>query len=74
MIASLTLSVALLWGEARGQGVQSVMHGAPLTAAMICSLALLMAALFLFRGQRRMAIYGLLVSLGGLLVCVLPTV
>ena len=74
MVASLSLSVALLWGEARSQSVQGVMHGAPLTAAMICSLTLFVASLVLFRRQRRMAIYGLLTSMGGLVVCLLPTV
>jgi hypothetical protein len=74
MVACLTLSIAILWGESRRQSVQDVLHGFPVTAAMICGGVLLIASLVLFGRIGRLAIYGLAVSLWTLFVCLLPTV
>ncbi len=74
MATSLTLSTAILWGEARRQMIQQVMHGIPLTAALVSSVSLFLVSLLLLRRHRRFAVYGLLVSIVGLFVCSLPTV
>jgi len=74
MAACLTLSSAILWGEARRQSIQDVMHGLPVDAAMICSGVLLVFSLVCFRRFGRLAVYGLAVSIWTLFVCLLPTV
>ncbi len=75
MAACLTLSVAILWGEARSQNIQSVMHGAPLDAGVFCGTVLFFLALFCLRRYGRLAVYGLLLSLWTLFVCIfMPTV
>jgi hypothetical protein len=75
MAACLTLSIAILWGEARRQSIQSVMHGLPVDAAMICAIILFMFSLFTFRRFGRLAVYGLAVSIWTLFVALLlPTV
>ena len=68
MAACLTLSSAILWGEARRQ---DVMHGLPVDAAMICSGVLLVFSLFCFRRFGRLAVYGLAVSIWTLFVALL---
>jgi hypothetical protein len=68
MAACLTLSVAILWGEARGQIIQDVMHGLPLDAALICGLMLLVASLLCLRRFGRLAVYALAVSIWTLCV------
>ena len=73
MAACLTLSLALLWGEARRQSVQDVMHGLPLYTAMILSGVLLIFSIICFRRFGRLAVYGLAVSIWTLFVCLLPT-
>lgn len=74
MTASLTLSVAVLWGEARRQSVQDVMHGAPVTVGMLCGLTLFIASVCGLRRFGRLAVYGLLIGLWTVFVCLLPTV
>jgi len=74
MLACLTLSVAILWGETRRQSIQVVMHGAPLTAALILNTALFLASLWHGRRRWRVALCGVIASVFGLYVCTLPTV
>jgi hypothetical protein len=69
MVASLTLSGALLWGVGQDQDVQRTMQGAPLAVSMVCSLILFVGSLVLLPRKRRMAVYGLLVGVGGIIVC-----
>jgi hypothetical protein len=73
MAACLTLSIAILWGEARRQLIQGVMHGIPLAATLVTSVTLFLVSLLTLRWHRRLGIYGLLTSFVGLLVCSLPT-
>jgi hypothetical protein len=73
MAACLTLSIAILWGEARRQLIQGVMHGIPLAAALVTSVTLFLVSLLTLRWHRRLGVYGLLTSFVGLLVCSLPT-
>ena len=75
-IVSLTLSLAILWGETRRQNVQDVLHGYPLEAMMVCGAVLLISSFFLvwFKHFRRLAIVGLIVSIWTLFVYLLPTV
>jgi hypothetical protein len=74
MAACVTLSIAILWGEARRQGVQEIMHGIPLDAALVCGSLLLLMSFVCLRRFGRLAIYGLAVSVITLFVCFLPTV
>ena len=69
MAACLTLSIAILWGEARSQNIQSVLHGLPLDAAIFSGRVLFVLAVFCLRRYGRLAVYGLLVSVWTLLVC-----
>lgn len=71
--ACLTLSIAILWGEARRQSIQEVTHGLPVTAGLVCGGALLVASCVLFRRLGRLAIWGLAVSIWTTFVCLLPT-
>ena len=72
--ACLTLSIAILWAEARRQSIQDIMHGTPLGLAIMCGFTLLIFSLFYFRRFGRLAVYGLAVSIWTLFVCLLPTV
>ena len=73
IVACLTLSIAILWGEARRQSIQEVTHVLPVTAGLICSGVLLIASCVFFRRLGRLAIYGLAVSIWTAFVCLLPT-
>lgn len=74
MTACLTLSVAVLWGEAQRQSIQEVMHGVPVTVGMLCSVTLVIASVCCLRRFGRLAVYGLGVGLWTMFVCFLPTV
>jgi hypothetical protein len=74
LIACLTMVLVVLWGEGRSQNIQTVMHGVPLTATLVLSLCLLVLSALEFTSQRRISVYGILVGIGGVLVCLLPTV
>jgi len=74
MAACVTLSIAILWGEARPQSFQEIMHGIPLDAALVSGSVLLVMSLVCLRRFGRLAIYGLAVSVITLSVCLLPTV
>jgi hypothetical protein len=75
MIAgSLTFCGAILWGEARSQNVQDVMHGIPLHVAMITGVILLLFSICCLKRFSKLAICGIAVALCTLLACMLPTV
>ena len=74
MAAALTLSAAVLWGEARRQSIQDVLHGIPLRAVIVVSMALIISSSLVFGFRRKLAIYGFAIAAGGFLVATLPTV
>jgi hypothetical protein len=75
-VASLTLSLAILWGQISRQSFRDILDGLPLQATMICGVVLFVLSLISvwFRRFRSLAVEGLVVSIWTLFVCLIPTV
>ena len=70
---ALLLSLAILWGETRGQSTKAVMQGVPMEAGLVCGTGLLFLSLVFWRRLGRWSLYGFATGTWTLVVWLIPT-